>query len=249
MKIIRGVQKTNWVIAIYGVPGVGKSELATFAEAPILFDLENGLARINGDKTAPIFDWPTLLESFRWAFHQTEYKTIVIDTLDAVEKMLVDNILSEVNRGRDRQYYCTTLEDKLTFPFGAGYVRLKEQWAKFVEIMFQVRDSGKNIICIAHDQIEKVQNPQGENFDRYTLDIHRKSAPFVVAKFDAVFFAQWEKVFVSKQGTDSKVPMNTGERILEPIERPYCLAKNRFGLQQPYKFNTNESRKKLFQLF
>ena len=245
MEIIKGKVKAPYIILIYGVPGVGKSELATFADKPLFLDVENGLDRIDCHKTPVIETWDKLLEAMRFAY-DSDYKTVVVDTLVALELLLVNKILKEYNDKNKSNV--ESLSDKIAFPYGAGYFLLQSNWALFTKMVFKLKAKGKNVVLVAHETIEKVENPSGENFDRTTINVHKKSAPSIVSNVDAVFYAKYSRFLRSKsEGSDEKIAVSNGDRILQVVESATCIAKNRFGLNEDIVFNTDKDRKALFK--
>lgn len=246
MELIKGKKPEPWVAAIYGVPGCGKSTLATYADDPVFIDVEGGLSRIDCVRNAErITTMEALREALKWAIG-CPHRTVVIDSLTAVEEILTNQILEEKNRGRDPQYLVTSLADKDAFPYGAGHEILKAKWTLFAKMLFKIRDAGKNVLCICHEGIEKVENPSGENYDRYTLQLHKKSVPVIVSKMDAVLFAHYGKFLKSKAGSDKKIAFDKGERQVLTMEKAFAVAKNRFGLADMAPFNTPEESAAIF---
>jgi hypothetical protein len=248
LKVLKGKTPKCWVVVLYGVPGIGKSTLAKYAPKPIFLDCEGGLDRIDCEKSANrLVDYPQLYGALRWAF-DCEYETVVIDTLGSVEKILIDKILAEVNANRDEASHCKSLDCKDTFGYGSGYALLKSNWSLFIEMLFKIKEGGRNVVCIAHDHVEKFINPTGDDFDRYSLNIHKKSLVYVVSQMDGVFFAHYEKGYRKKEGSDQLIPIDTGRRVLQTVEQPFCLAKNRFNLPEKVDFTELEGAKKLWNL-
>jgi len=246
MKIIKGKTPASWVICIYGVPGIGKSTLATRAEKPVFLDVEGGLDRIDCERTPRLRTWNELFEAMKWA-SESEYKTVVFDTLLAIEELIIQKIIDEINEDRNPSYQVKTLRDQdKSLAYGAGFEILKSKWSQFAKMLYVIKDMGKNVVCIAHDAVEKVENPSGENYDRYSLNIHKKSVPLVVSKMDAVFFAHFEKTIRSKKNSEKKVAQDTGSRIIQTVEKPWCVAKNRFDLPEHISFTSAEDARKFF---
>lgn len=254
MKIMNGKNPKSWVGCIYGVPGVGKSTLATLAENPVFLDCEGGLDRVECAKyqhddwpedRTQIKTWQEFYDATREVYH-SDFHTVVIDTISAVQEIMERKILDEVNEGRDEKYKVKTLQDKDAFPYGAGFEALKANWSLFLKIIFSLKEKGKNVLCIGHQNVEKVENPEGENFDRYTLNIHKKSTPMVISKMDCVLFAYYEKALKGKEGSKNKVAVDLGNRMLQTSEKPFCIAKNRFDLPEQIPFTTPEQAKEFF---
>lgn len=238
MELIKGIKPENWIAMLYGVPGIGKSTLASQAPAPAFVDVENGLQRVDCLKTPPCNSLSEVYEAIKFLAGHPECKTIVIDTMSAIEEMLQDKILTEYNTEKGTSF--TSISQ---IPFGVGTDLLKANWTLFIKGLFQIKNkTGKNILCIAHEAIETVPNPLGEGYDRYTPALHKKALGPVIGKMDAVFFAQFEKVLKKKPGDETKkVALETGRRIILTGEKPHCSAKNRFGLPEVVEFTGNQA--------
>jgi Cdc6-like AAA superfamily ATPase len=246
LKFVKGKQKKPWIGAIYGVPGVGKSTLASLSPNPVFIDTEGGLDQIDCAKTeTQIKDYASLISALREAL-KTDFETVVIDTMSGVEEILINKILAETNDKLGTKV--ESLADKQIFSYGAGFELLKSQWQHFTNILFEVKARGKNVLCVAHEQIEKVENPAGDNYDRYTLNVHKKSVPTIVGKMDFVCFAQYEKQYQTKAGSDKKVANDTGNVVLCTVERPFYAAKNRFSLPEYVMINEYQDKKKFYDL-
>ncbi len=75
------VELKGFNVVIYGQPGIGKTSLAFSAEKPLLLDFDNGVHRSEYRKDfVPINEWQEVANI--QAQDITEYKTIIIDTVD-----------------------------------------------------------------------------------------------------------------------------------------------------------------------
>ena len=250
MEIISGKVEAPWSLLIYGVPGVGKSTLASYAPRPVFANLENGLERIGVDRSPHLKDWASFWKFMKWA-KTSDYQTICIDTMGSLENLLIKEILKEVNEGiSDPNEKAQTINDKKHFPYGAGGMVLKSKWALIIEMFEKLQEIGKNIACVAHESITRVTNPDGEDYDRFSPNIHKKSIDLVVGKMDGVFFCKHERLMRVKENTmgDKKVKyaQDTGKRIIQTTEKVTALAKNRFGMPSSMPFNSPDDSKAFF---
>lgn len=219
-KIIKGKAPGNWSMMIYGTPGVGKSTLATYAPKPFFIDLEGGLDRIDCERTNMLQKLEDLMSVLRWAYKTNEYRTIVIDTADACENLLVKQILEE-NPGK------SSIAD---FGYGQGYDLLNQKWKDILMNFDAIKSTGKNILMIGHDVVQKYEDPAMDNYDRYTINVQKKAAPLITARMDAVLFACHEKILLDRPQKGKKRAIGTGKAVLNCLEAPSWVAKNRFGL-------------------
>lgn len=219
MEIIKGKQKRAWKGLIYGVPGIGKSSFCALSPKPLFLDIEDGIARIDADKTPHLKNYDEVLGALRWAY-DSEYETIVIDTLDYLEN-LIHGHLCIINNWK-------TIEAP---GFGKGYAMAQEEWFKLMSIFDNFVAAGKNILLVGHDQIKSYVSPDQDAYDRYMIKLNQKSASAIVAKMDFVFFAQFETLLKEDRVKDDRLrAVGTGKRVLRTSETPAWIAKNRFGL-------------------
>lgn len=242
---VRGKRAAPWKALIFGVPGVGKSSLAAQAPGVFFLDLENGLDRIDCWRTPTrLTTYQELIKWMKWAIENPEVKTIAIDTIDEVEKILAQKALDLYNAEVKTQ--ATTISD---VPYGRGTDLLVAEWRRFIDVIERVHARGKNVLFVGHEQVQKFENPSDANYDFYTVNLHKKTAPVVIAKLDACLFAKYESIV--KGAVDNKgreLPkgkaVGTGSRVLVTQQGGSWVAKNRFGLPEQVEMNA-----KIFEMF
>jgi len=220
MEVLKGLQSCAWIMALYGVPGIGKSTLASLAPSPIFLDLEGGLDRIDCDKSRRISSWSELTEALKFC-HGSDYKTIVIDTIDGLEDII-------------RRHVCESGGQKSieAFGYGKGYTIMQERLMEILLMCDLLKTKGKNVLFIGHEVIKTFSAPDSDSYDRYILKMNAKLAGVLVGRVDAVFFAQYEtKLKEDKTKEERMRAVGTGKRILRTQEAPAWIAKNRFNLE------------------
>lgn len=227
MEFITGKEKRPWKALIYGVPGIGKTTLALSAPKPVVVNLEDGAKRIDIPKTPLITNWIDLLSWLNKIYTSTDYETVVIDTVSALEKILVDKTMADDKKERK------SLAD---WGYGTGYEVLAANFSLFLQQINKARPE-KNILFIGHEKIERYEDPTKEGYDRYSLQAHKKIAPILISNLDAVLFAENES-FTRKTEGDKHLGLSTGRKVLHTVERPACVAKNRFGLPEILEIKT-----------
>lgn len=229
------MKKIPWSVLLYGVGGVGKSSLATHAPKPYFVDLENGLKRIECQKTRTVLkSWQDVEAVLNWAASDdaSQFETIVVDTITELESLLEKDICKAHGR--------PTLPD---FGYGKGFDLLERRWYGVFDLVDNILRAGRNVLFTGHDKIEKYDSPTEEPYDRYSPKLHKKSSPVVIAKVDGVLFMHWETVVRSKEQSDKMIASTTKRRLINTEEGAAWIAKNRFRLPEQI-----ESSPQLFDL-
>jgi hypothetical protein len=216
-------------LLIYGSEGVGKSSLAADAPNPIFLDIEEGtnqlmVRRVKDDEGRS----PKKLEDVHEALDALitqphEYKTLVIDTLDALEGVIFEYVCR-----RSGEY--KNIED---FGYGKGHSRALDEWRAFVtDYIDQLRiKRGMDIIYLGHVFTKTFKNPEAEDYDRYQLRLHDKTAGYLKERSDMVAFAQFEGgVKKEKKSGDRARGVLTGARFLYFTKTAAYDAKSRYAI-------------------
>ncbi|MCL2480148.1 MAG: ATP-binding protein [Spirochaetaceae bacterium] len=136
----------NLVMVVYGKGGVGKTTFAATAPDPLILDFENGTKYLGergfNIQVVRIQDWFKEADKKDLSEVIKPFKTIILDPLgEAMEKLINGNTLSGA---KYRQH-----DGSLTM---SGWGEAKKQMRNFIKWL---RDSGKNIILVAHVSEEK----------------------------------------------------------------------------------------------
>lgn len=136
-------EKPSILMVVYGEGGVGKTTFAATAPRPIIADCENGskyfgLRGIEAD-VAMIESWADMHEFLEIALTD-KYDTVIIDPIGELMEKLMRYMVAKAD---------SKLVQKDGNPTMAGWGWLKQTMRNFLKVM---RDSGKNIVIIAHVQ-------------------------------------------------------------------------------------------------
>lgn len=136
-------EKPSILMVVYGEGGVGKTTFAATAPRPIIADCENGskyfgLRGIEAD-VALIESWGDMQEFLEVALTD-KYDTVIIDPIGELMEKLIRYMISKAD---------SKLVQKDGNPTMAGWGWLKQTMRTFLKVM---RDSGKNIVIVAHVQ-------------------------------------------------------------------------------------------------
>ena len=228
-KITTGKQPMPRRQMIYGPHGIGKSTFAAKAPKAIFIQTEDGLGDIDCAKFPLAKTLTDVQDSIRALFVQDhEYKTVVIDSLDWLERLVWADICAAAGK-----------DDISDFGFNKGYSAALGKWTKILYSLAMLREQkGMATVLLAHTKIEKFEDPSGDSYDRYSPRLHKLVSGVVQEWCDEVLFATY-RVFTKKAGEgfrERTVGVGTGERALYTTDRPAHIAKNRLGLPDQVPF-------------
>lgn len=201
----------------YGVEGIGKSTLAAAMPGAVFIPVEN--PRLSADA----FPQPKTLEEVYGMLEEVrDYKTVVVDSVDALEGLLWTHICKK--NGWDG------IEG---VGFGKGYNVALEEWRRYLGKLEAVWAKGINVVQVAHSAVRMFMNPEGDNYERYTTRLFEtkeaKPGALIRGWCDAVFFINYETVLL-KDKTKKTKAKETGARLIHTEWRASFDAKNRFNL-------------------
>lgn len=228
--IIRGGTQLPPILTVHGGPGIGKTTLAANAPAPLFLAAERGL----GNLTVPFVEinsWADLMGWITFLFReQHEFKTVVLDSLTAVEPMIWDQIVKIENTKVDKKKTLNSIED---IGYGKGYALALTAWSELLAGLEALRNKGMIVILIAHSFIKRYDAPDSEPYDRFLLKLHERAAALITERSDIVGFAsQRTTITQSEVGFGTKISrgVTLPERTLALVEQAAFVAKNRYGM-------------------
>jgi len=219
LQITRGRRQAAVRGTIYGIEGIGKTTLATQFPAPLVLDTEDGTNHIDVAR-ASIHDWKSLtLALTELAVNAQGFKTIVIDSADWAEKLLIEWLLKTSGK--------KSIED---FGFGKGYTMVAEHWTRFLASCDVLIGQGINVVFVAHSTVKRTSPPdQTDGFDRYELKLTKQSAPLLREWCDLLLFCNYRTKLV--EGSDGRLKATGGkDRVMHAEHSAAWDAKNRFDL-------------------
>lgn len=198
------------ILIFHGLPGTGKSTLAASAPNALFMFTENGQRdlKVRTIKDAPFDTYEEFLAGLDHigrgvknkdaAF--TNVKTLVIDTLDHLEKLVLTSVASHyraqaANDGMSDE----VVKDILTFsdiPAKYNFDKWREidgKWETLWKRILRLRQLGLTIIGLCHSETKMIDDPNAEEpYPQHNLAIDRKRAQtFWVDEADAVGFIHY----------------------------------------------------------
>jgi hypothetical protein len=224
VKITRGIEQAPVRTVVYGEPGVGKSTFAAQAPGVVFVDLEGGTTNLDvarartdaGEDPKTLPEVSALLDALG---NEPNVQNVAIDTLDALEALVHAHVCKVGGK--------SSLE---AFGYGKGYQFALEQFRLVMGQFERLNRLGKGVILLAHAKVSTFANPEGANFDRYDLKLHKLTAPAVVEWAHNVLFARREQYALEENGKVRGV--GTSARFVHTVCGPAYVAKNRFSLPE-----------------
>ena len=173
-------------VVLYAPEGVGKTTFGTQTEAPLFICTERGTDNFDVPRVN-CKSWDEVTEALNFlASGKHEFQTLVIDTLDWLEALLIKDICEKAEK--------KSIEE---FGFGKGFTLLEERTREFIKGLDYLIDQGISIFLLAHAKIEKFQDPEiTEAMDRWAMKCHKRTSAVYKEWADAVLFGNHDRMVV-----------------------------------------------------
>ncbi len=228
--IIKGKIKKPFNVVLFGTPGIGKSTWAASAPAPIFLGAEE-----NDELEVDRFPYALTFDDFikqltSLVADPKGYKTVVVDTLDSVEKLLHTKILNSDPKKTGSMMSAFG-------GYGKAYEKAESEMIVVRSLLKALRDKhGLNVILLAHAMKAKATDTiLGLEYDTYEIAVNKKAQAVFVDWVSAVLFANYVATKKENDNSDRVFAMSHGQRIVYTEKRPGHLGKNRYEL--PYEMD------------
>lgn len=208
-------------LVAYGAEGVGKSTFASKFPEPLFIDVESGTKQLDVSRFPTPETWADLLEEVDAVIDEPDIcRTLVIDTIDKAEVLLIDNLLKEGNVDSIEKY---------GGGYGKGWTALQERFQKdLLNRLDWLIAKHVNVVLLAHAQMRKLESPEDPPYDRWELKVSKKVAPIVKEWSDILLFMNYEVTVIEENGRNKA--KGRAKRMMHANHRPTYDAKNRYGL-------------------
>lgn len=225
MEIIKGKQKQPFNVILFGTPGVGKSTWASKSPKPIFLGFEE-TSELDVDRFPIPRNYAEFVSQLDYlAKAPLDYKTVVIDSIDTVERSLHQ----EIREKEDKPMA------KCMGGYGAAYDYAESKLKTDVRDKLKtLRDQkGMNVILLGHVMTKTKTDPiQALTYDAYQPNLHNKAQSLFVDWAQCCFFATYVTSPIKDGNSDKVFASGSGKRKLLCEERPGVYAKNRYNM--PY---------------
>lgn len=239
--VTSGVVRAPARIGLYGIGGVGKSTWVTHAPRPVILSTEKGTDQIGNATRIEIKTWAEFRARIvSVLMRQHTYKTLVIDTVTALEAFLFDHLRMEYATKRDREDRPIALSsvEEILGGYGKWVGVTVERWSGVMKALDNIRERrGMNIILVMHPKNGVFRNPEGQDFTRFAPQMNDKAADRIVGWLDALLFAGYRVNVLGGVGPDApggkretagKMAGGELEHILTTVRGDGKEAKNRY---------------------
>jgi len=213
-------------VLVYGSIKVGKSTFAAGAPSPIFIRTEDGLDAIDVPAFPLASSWADVLDAVgALAEEEHEFKTVVLDSADWAEPLC----WAAVSRAGGVESI-----EEYGKGYGKGYVEAGKYWRDLLDGLDWLRNHRQmGVIIICHDEVRRVEPPDGDVYDCAGLKLHKRASALVAEWADVIGYARIKhaiKVEDLEFKKKHKRAVGMGARLLTVGQNPAYLSGNRYGL-------------------
>lgn len=168
-------QKNNMgtVCILYAQEGWGKSTfLAGAPKGGLVYAAnEDGIdmlvqsGQVNDIPRVAVSTWDDLILASRQNFIGGDYKFALFDTLDGFEQLCQQSVCDTHFNG--------DMGSAGFLSYGKGYKLTATKWKEFTDLIRDIRRSGTNVILTNHTKVSTFQDPMGDDYSRYSSNLHQ----------------------------------------------------------------------------
>lgn len=228
MEITKGRQSQPVKAVLYGVAGIGKTTFAAQWPSPLFIDVEQGSLQMDVARVTPRSYAEVKLVLGELMNDAQGFRTIVVDSVDKLEAMIVQDICAQAKISNIEQY---------ERGYGKGWTYLVELWGRLLDYLDRIRvRQGMNILLVGHSRTKHYEPADDAGYDRYTLSMYEKSGDLLKQWSDLTLFARYDVTSMEENGRNKAC--GNAPRVMHTRFHPCWDAKNRYGLPEklPFEF-------------
>lgn len=222
-------------VLLHGVEGIGKTSFAASAPRPIFIMArgETGLETLIDHGRVvetPHFPeaqtWEEVLGAVRSLITGThDYRALVIDTLNGVERLCHEHVCRRDFGGDWGEHGFAS--------YGKGAEVALADWRELLSLLDRLRaEKRMALLALAHTKVKTFKNPEGPDYDRYTVDMNEKTWGLTHKWSDVVLFANFLVETQKEKGSSRTKGVGGQDRYLFTERHAAWDAKNRIGLPE-----------------
>jgi hypothetical protein len=233
-------------IVVYGGPKVGKSTFCAGIPGAIFLQTEEGLDALDVHAFPLAQSFEDVLQGVGALIREDhEYRAVVVDSLDWLEPLIWAHVCKLAGVDSIEQ---------VGGGYGKGYTETLKHWRRLLDGLDKLRDDkGMTVVLIGHDEVRKMEPPDGEVYDYASLKLHRKAAGVVEEWADVIGYATLRRVTRDDEEkfgqTRRRALAVNGERQLVVGKNPAYVSGNRYGLPDVLPLDWAEVREALTGAF
>ena len=209
-------------IVLTGEAKIGKTTFAASIPGVILLSIkgEQGSDDVRDEDGVPIkfARFPDPAKTFddvlsaikELATRDHKFKALAIDSISALEPLVWDAVCEDAKAPSIEKAYGG---------YGKGYTEALGKIRQLTQALDYLREKkGMVVVLIGHVKVKRHDDPTGESYDRYQIDLNDKAAALLARWADAVLFAN-RKLFI--QETD-----NGKQRAKDPSKKRWLFTQS-----------------------
>jgi hypothetical protein len=204
-------------VFLYGSPKSGKTTLAAGFDSDntLFICTEPGIGGLSVF-AKPVGTWHEFLQTcLALATAEHGYKTVVIDTIDELQRMCTEHVLKDLSASMKLATPATSLGD---FEWGKGWKAFADEWHRAIS---KLGTLGVGLVFISHAKFEEIKQRVG-TIQKAVPTLSGTARTFVLGFCDFIWYAE---VTADEDGTP--------KRILHTDASPLFEAGSRLTLPSP----------------
>jgi len=220
-------------LLIYGPEKMGKTTLASQFPDPVFIQTERGeSAGLEFTSFGHLTSFQEVLDAFAaLATEEHEFKTVVIDSVSALEKLIWAQVCDNSN---------TRSIELAAGGYGKGYVEALALWSDVIEALNYLRaERGMTCVLVGHSVVTKFDDPETQSYSVYDIDLFdgakSSSRALIKREVDAILLVK-KDVTIKTEGSarnPGRARADGGDtRWVYAQGRPAFSAGNRYGMPE-----------------